>query len=155
MTKELIEKFTVGVLRSKPAARIPTRSFDTDLGYDLYLSEDEIILPPGVVTKVPTGIALQFPPLVGGLIRDRSGISTSATPVFVVAGVIDPTYRGEIIVAMFNPGPSEVVFTQGSRIAQLILLPVSLLNMREIFAFDATELDESLRGDRGFGSTGA
>lgn len=150
-------------------AKMPEKARPTDLGYDLFAIED-VVLYPGVVTKVRTGVKIGFPPYMGGLLRDRSSMATKAE-VFVVAGVIDPEYTGEIIVAFFNPG--EVTTCQkheigsgdltsvtttyeghykinaGDKIAQLILIPSVTAPVVEV-----KSLDETSRGENGFGSTG-
>jgi dUTP pyrophosphatase len=148
-------------------AIVPSRAHLGDLGFDLFALEDTI-LTGGTVTVVSTGIACQFPATPaqewGALIRDRSSVATKKE-VFVVAGVIDHGYTGEIKVAMFNPGKyvesgtgrfirgdisSDVEFKAGDKIAQLILIPVYYPRVEVV-----TELDISDRGDKGFGSSGS
>lgn len=152
------------VLRLDPEAQLPTRAHIGDLGYDLYALED-VTLNPGEVTKVRTGIACNFPSDVGALIRDRSSVATKQQ-VFVVAGVIDQGYTGEIIVAFHNPiswvrsdsmGNNRQVlqsgeiksFKKGDKIAQLVLVPITRALVQEV-----DTLAHTTRGDRGFGSTG-
>jgi dUTP pyrophosphatase len=140
---------TIGFCKLVPEATIPRKAHDDDLGLDLHALES-VILEPGVVTKVRTGIACQFPPWCGGLIRDRSGVATKKG-VFVVAGVIDPQYTGEIIVAFQNFTDQLVTFNAGDRIAQMIVMPVIPVDVEEI---TDDMLQETLRGINGFGSTG-
>jgi dUTP pyrophosphatase len=149
-------------------ATVPTKAHPGDLGYDLYALEDTT-LEPGHVTKVRTGIACGFPLGMGALIRDRSSVATKRE-LFVVAGVIDNEYIGEIIVAFFNPGRienrtissfgvidnrlrAEVVgrqsFLKGEKIAQMILTPVTTVKMYTVDSLDGTS-----RGANGFGSSG-
>lgn len=155
------------VKRLAENAKLPTRANAGDLGFDLYALERTII-QPGVVTKVRTGIAVQFPMGYGGLIRDRSSVATKAE-VFTVAGVIDNGYTGEIIVAFYNPGelelwsdqysspviPTEIVHTSphvfepGDKIAQLVLMPVF-----SGYVVEVTNLADTQRGEKGFGSSG-
>lgn len=140
---------TIGFCKLDSRATIPSKAHDDDLGFDLHTLE-QVTLEPGVVTKVRTGIVTQFPAWCGGLIRDRSGVATKKG-VFVVAGVIDTQYTGEIIVAFQNPTGQPVTFEAGDRIAQMIITPVIPVQAEEIT--DAM-LQETLRGAKGFGSTG-
>jgi dUTP pyrophosphatase len=139
----------LGFCKLSTDAIIPSKAHEDDLGYDLHALRP-VTLRPGEVTKVPTGIAAQFPGWLGGLIRDRSGVATKKG-VFVVAGVIDPQYTGEIIVAFQNPTDEPVHFEAGDRIAQMVLMPVIPVEVVEI---TDDMLQETLRGAKGFGSTG-
>lgn len=157
------------VKRLHEDALLPQKAHIGDLGYDLFALED-VTLIPGAVTKVRTGIACNFPSGVGALIRDRSSVATKRE-VFVVAGVIDQGYTGEIIVAFFNPGNPELKqrylspfsgpagyelrdngferFNKGDKIAQMILTPVVTFRVEEV-----DDLASTSRGSGGFGSTG-
>lgn len=137
----------IGYLRLDPKAQLPTRAHANDLGVDLYALELSI-LEPLKVTKVRTGIAVQFPENVGGIIKDRSSVATKKE-VFTVAGVIDPQYTGEIIVAFFNPSDKKVHFLPGDKIAQMVLQEAVIIEPTEI-----TEIHNTTRGDKGFGSSG-
>lgn len=138
----------MGVCRLDENAVLPTKAHEDDLGWDLCAVGDATIIPNGI-TKVRTGIAVQFPQWCGGLIRDRSGVATKLG-IFVVAGVIDPSYIGEVIVAFQNPSGVPVEFKAGDRIAQMIITPVIPVEVEEI-----TELTETTRGASGFGSSGS
>ena len=144
-----MEPLTIGFCKLEEGATIPSKAHEDDLGFDLHALES-VILAPGEVTKVRTGIATQFPPWCGGLIRDRSGVATKRG-VFVVAGVIDTQYTGEIIVAFQNPTGQPVKFEAGDRIAQMIITPVIPVQPEEI---TDEMLRDTLRGANGFGSTG-
>jgi dUTP pyrophosphatase len=137
----------IGYLRLDPAANLPTRAHADDLGVDLYALELSI-LEPMKVTKVRTGIAVQFPANVGGIIKDRSSVATKKE-VFTVAGVIDPQYTGEIIVAFFNPSDKKVHFLPGDKIAQMVLVQSVTIDPVEIYT-----IHDTTRGDKGFGSSG-
>lgn len=134
-------------------ATVPTKAYEDDLGFDLYALEN-VTLPVGEVTKIRTGIAAQFPGWCGGLIRDRSSVATKQK-VFVVAGVVDTSYVGEIIVAMYNPRHTEyqtpLTFEAGTRIAQMLIMPVIPVDIEEVEQVDVTVTE---RGSNGFGSTG-
>jgi dUTP pyrophosphatase len=135
------------VERLSDNAKLPHRAHDDDLCYDLFSSE-RLIIWPGKLEKVHTGIKMAFPEGWGAKIFDRSSVATKHS-VFVVAGVIDSGYRGEILIAMYDG--SEVAFEIdiGTKIAQMVVLPV--------IGFDIVESKlegQTKRGDKGFGSTG-
>tara|TARA_Y100001963_G_scaffold70580_1_gene98226 strand:- start:535 stop:1089 length:555 start_codon:yes stop_codon:yes gene_type:complete len=129
-------------------AVIPTKSHEGDLGYDLYTSEP-VTIEPNETVLISTGVAIQFPTGYGGLIKDRSSVATKQK-LFTVAGVIDNGYVGEIKIAMNNASGKTQSFEAGTKIAQLVLIPVT--------NFIVTEVDELTtsdgRGQDGFGSTG-
>lgn len=130
-----------------PNAKLPEKSSFEDLGYDLFASENRILLP-GMVTLIPTGIKVIFPKGFGGRICDRSGIATNEN-LEVRAGVIDSGYRGEIKIAMFNSNTTDVFVPAGKKIAQM--LPIELI----FFDVRAGTVDnDTARGESGFGSTG-
>jgi dUTP pyrophosphatase len=140
------------ILKAKkldPAAQIPTKHHNSDLGWDLYALEGWIINPRDM-KLIRTGIAIQFPPYIGGIIKDRSGMA-SKKGVFVHAGVIDPDYRGEIMVLLFNGTLSAVEIKQGDRIAQMILIPSFQVEGNTII--ETETLDFTERGEKGFGSS--
>jgi deoxyuridine 5'-triphosphate nucleotidohydrolase len=141
-----IKPTALEVVRLDEKATLPVKAHDTDLGYDLFALEDTEIAPGGV-TKIRTGIACNFPKGYGALIRDRSSVATKRE-LFVVAGVIDQEYTGEIIIAVYNPGDLDR-FVAGEKIAQMILTPVITFPVREV-----TKVEETQRGANGFGSTG-
>jgi dUTP pyrophosphatase len=119
------------------------------LGYDLYANA-QVSLYPDETLLVKTGIAIGFPAGYGGIIRDRSSIATKKK-LFVVAGIIDNGYTGEIQVALHNGGQDVKTVYIGDKIAQLILIPTVDFAVEEV-----TELtSEDGRGSNGFGSTGS
>jgi dUTP pyrophosphatase len=83
-----------------------------------------------------------------GLIRDRAGIVTKMG-VHTAAGTFDPSYRGEISVVLVNFGDGDATIEKGMRVAQLLILPIVKVEVKEAKDLSATE-----RGDKGFGSTG-
>ena len=117
-------------------------------GVDLYALE-EVILQPKTRALVRTGISLEIPPEYYGRIAPRSGVSVQ-TGLIVNAGVIDSDYRGEIKILFQNFSEEEVKITKRAKVAQLILEQVGILPILEV-----DELDESARGENGFGSTGS
>lgn len=130
-------------------AILPTKAHKGDLGFDLYAAEQITIW--GQQTKlVHTGIAIEFPEGYGALIRDRSSVAVTHG-LFVVAGVIDNGYIGEIKIAMFNSREGYNIIQPGEKIAQLILVPVVDCPVKEVD--EVMSADQ--RGVNGFGSTGA
>jgi dUTP pyrophosphatase len=130
-------------------AILPTKAHAGDLGYDLYTSAPMAIFP-GEVKLVSTGISVQFPEGYGALIRDRSSVATKQY-LFVVAGVIDNGYTGEIKIALYNGGGDVAKITEGTKIAQMILVPTVNFDIEEVT--ETTSADG--RGSNGFGSTGS
>jgi len=142
------------VLKAKKldlAAQLPTKSHQSDLGWDLYALE-KCNIAPREMKLVRTGIAIQFPPFIGGIIKDRSSVA-SKLGLFVHAGVIDPDYRGEIMVLLFNGTLSAVEIKQGDKIAQMILMPSFQVEGNVVV--ETETLDFTERGDKGFGSSDA
>ena len=133
-------------------ATVPTYGSACAAGADLYACNggDEVEIAPGKTVLIHTGIAMEIPDGYAGMIFARSGIATKRglAPANKV-GVIDSDYRGEIMVALHNHSDSVQVIAEKERIAQLVIMPVSL-----IAPVEAESLDETERGAGGFGSTG-
>lgn len=132
-------------------ATIPTRGSVESAGIDLYAATDyDIKIQPGQTIKIGTGIAIALPEGTFGGIFARSGLATKQglRPANCV-GVIDSDYRGEVIVAIHNDSDIEQIIPAKSRIAQLVVLPYIPVNI-----ILTSELDETERGENGFGSTG-
>ncbi len=132
-------------------ATLPTRAHDNDAGLDLYAAESAR-LAPGARVSVGTGLAVQIPDGVGGLVLPRSGLALKHGVTLVNSpGLIDPGYRGEVRVLLVNTDRTrEFQISPGDRIAQLLLVPVVHAS-----PLQAEALDESTRGAGGFGSSGA
>ena len=130
--------------RIDPEAMPPTRKHPTDGGWDLYLLRDTVVMP-GTPTKARTGLAVAIPSGYVGLIRERSGLASRG--IQVGGGVIDSGYTGEIHLIL----RSSVLagFVAGSRVAQLVILPVPDVEWEEV-----EHMDDTPRGEGGFGSTG-
>lgn len=116
-------------------------------GADLRASE-AVTLAPGQRAAVPTGVRVAIPAGHVGLIWPRSGLAVRHG-LDTLAGVIDSDYRGEIRVALVNHGDVPVALAPGDRIAQLLIQPVTRARFTRTAALDETE-----RGEGGFGSTG-
>jgi len=119
----------------------------SDAGWDLYASEDAII-DPGSSELISTSIALAIPDGYVGLIWDRSGMAAKRG-VHRFAGVIDSGYRGEIKVCLWNSADKYCIIQKGERIAQIIFQALPPFVLTEVNSLEDTD-----RGDGGFGSTG-
>jgi len=134
------------VKRIHPDAKLPVYGHPGDAGLDLFAVADRD-LAPGEVFAVPTGIQVAVPPGHVGLVWGKSGISLNR--VHRLAGVIDAGYRGEVQVVMINLGGTPFAIKKGMKIAQMLVQPVTSVTVVE-----TDELDDTSRGQGGFGSTG-
>ena len=134
------------VKRIRPDAKIPVYLHPGDAGMDLFSCVDEVIAA-GEVKAVPTGIQMAIPEGYVGLVWDKSGISLKG--VHRLAGVVDSGYRGEIRAVMVNLGKEPFIISKGMKIAQMLIQPVQAVRIVE-----AENLDDTTRGEGGFGSTG-
>lgn len=128
-------------------AIIPTRANKTDAGYDLYSIEDYDI-PRECKKGIKTGISMAIPEGYVGLIWPRSGLAAKYA-IDTLAGVIDSGYRGEVVVLLQNHGPSNIHISKGDRVAQILFQSIAQLPLIEV-----ANLEESDRGENGFGSSG-
>lgn len=131
-------------------ARVPERAYDGDAAFDLYAAE-AATLSPGRRAVVGTGIALGLPPGLAALTLPRSGLAARHGISIVNApGLIDPGYRGEVRIILLNTDLDESFeVSVGDRIAQLLLLPLAGVSLVCVEA-----LQDTPRGERGFGSSG-
>jgi len=127
-------------------ATLPTKGNPSDAGYDLYSSE-KVAIPAGATVLVSTGISMAIPEGYVGLIWDRSSMGVKG--VHRHAGVIDSGYRGHIKVCLHNTSRDTYHVEYGDRIAQILLQQAPEFNLEEVDSLDDTE-----RGEAGFGSTG-
>ena len=146
-----IMQTNVKIKKLNPAATIPTYGTEFAAGADLYACTDEsITLNPGETHFIHTGLAMEIPEGLVGLIYARSGMACKkgVAPANKV-GVIDSDYRGEIIVALYNHSETPLVVNNGERVAQMVYAPYYHAQFTEV-----NELEDSVRGEGGFGSTG-
>lgn len=131
---------------------LPSRATAGSAGFDLRAAvRAPLVLEPGGRALVPTGIALALPRGLEAQVRPRSGLALRhGVTVLNAPGTVDRDYRGEIGVILVNLGAEPFEVARGARIAQLVVAPVAEVSWREV-----DRLDESARGDGGFGSTGA
>lgn len=146
-----MEKRNVRFTKLNENAQMPTYGTCFSAGADLYaLCDKEITIDSGETVLVHTGIAMEIPEGLVGLIYARSGMATKRglAPANCV-GVIDSDYRGEIMVALHNHGKEAQTIQNGERIAQFVLAPF----VSACFC-EAESLTDTDRGAGGFGSTG-
>ena len=134
--KKLVEKAIIPLKGSLHAA-----------GYDLHAIESGVV-PARQKALVGTGLAFGIPEGNYGRIAPRSGLAAKHS-IDVGAGVIDSDYRGEVKVLLFNFSDVDFKFNEGDRIAQMIIEKYTMTLITEV-----EKLDETVRGDGGFGSTG-
>lgn len=139
---------TLHVRRLHAAAVLPQRATREAAGYDLHAVE-ALELEPGAARVVRTGLAIAIPPGLYGRIAGRSGLAVKQR-IDVLAGVIDPDYRGELGVCLINHGTTAFHVHVGDRVGQLILERCATPRLVWSDALAETE-----RGARGFGSTGS
>jgi dUTP pyrophosphatase len=113
-------------------------------------ADEKIVLEPGARHLIPTGLTIQLPDGYEGQVRPRSGMALHrGVTVLNAPGTIDSDYRGEVSVLLINLGGEPFEVVRGTRIAQLIVAPVTRSNFVE-----AADLSETARGAGGYGSTG-
>ncbi|HZK39793.1 MAG TPA: dUTP diphosphatase [Clostridia bacterium] len=140
------------VMKIRPDAKIPKRATPGSAGLDLCACiEKPLTVPGGGHAVIPTGIAIALPDRAqAAFVFARSGLAVKhGLGLLNGVGVIDSDYRGEIAVAIVNQFDTAYEIMPGERIAQLVVMPVALLPVTE-----TTDLDETVRGQGGFGSTG-
>lgn len=141
----------IQVKKLRANAILPTYGSAEAAGADLYACLDaEIVIKPGETCFIPTGLAMEIPKGYAGLIYARSGLACKRdlAPANKV-GVVDSDYRGEFMIALHNHGKDAQTVKPCERVAQLVITPV----LAPAFTL-CEELDETLRGVGGFGSTG-
>jgi len=126
---------------------LPDYNHEDDAAIDLRASE-AMILGPMEKKAVKTGIKMAIPKGYAGLIWDRSGLAVKNS-IHTMAGVIDSGYRGEVGVVLINLSQENFSIDKGMRIAQMLIHPVLNLGVEEV-----EKLDETKRGEKGFGSSG-
>lgn len=143
--------FDVKFKKLNEFAKEPYHASEDAAGYDLFAAiPSPVTIEPDKVEKISTGIAISLPRGTFGAIFARSGlaIKKGLAPMNKV-GVIDADYRGDCIVALHNESSEPQTICTGDRIAQLVVLPYVSVNFIE-----TNDLDETERGDGGFGHSG-
>ena len=145
-------KFDLRIKKLRDNAQMPTYGSEYAAGADMYAAIDEAVtIEPDETKFIPTGLAFEIPEGYAGFIYARSGLACKKglAPANKV-GVVDADYRGEVMVALHNHGIEAQTVEAGERIAQMIIAPFVAVNY--IFS---DELDDTVRGAGGFGSTGS
>lgn len=140
------------VRRLRESAKLPFRATEGSAGMDLYACIDSpVTLGAGEKAVIPTGIAIELPSAeLAAFVFARSGLAIKhGIGLLNGVGVIDSDYRGEICVGVVNQLAEPYTIAPDERIAQLVIMPVSLITPVE-----AQSLDDTARGEGGFGSTG-
>ncbi|MFW2331569.1 MAG: dUTP diphosphatase [Nitrospinota bacterium] len=134
------------VKKLHPDALLPEKAYQDDLAYDLFALQENIIKPLET-KKISTGIAIEPPVGYGSLIKERSSLALKG--IKLSGGVIDGGYRGEIVIIATNFGDKVFTILSKMKIGQLMITKIIDLEIEEI-----KELDSTVRGSKGFGSTG-
>ena len=144
MVKVLIKKLD-------PSAKIPEYKTSGASGMDLTACiKEPVTVKSKTSSLIPTGLSIAFLEDYEIQIRPRSGLAAKNNiTVLNTPGTIDSDYRGEIKVIIYNHGDTDFVINSGDRIAQMVLSPVIKMDLEE-----TSDLPETIRGNRGFGSTG-
>lgn len=146
-----MEKTQVRIKKLDEKAVMPTYGSEFAAGADLYAClEEAVYVQPGDTILIKTGLAMEVPVGYAGLVYARSGLASKKglAPANKV-GVVDADYRGEILVALHNHSGIAAIVEPGERIAQMVITPFLAVEYLE-----AGELEETKRGEGGFGSTG-
>ena len=127
-------------------ARMPLRAHPDDAGLDLFTREEKTV-PAHGSALFDTGVHVQIPAGYVGFIKSKSGLNVRHH--LLAEGVIDAGYTGPIVVKVYNHGDAAYCFHAGDKLTQLVILPVALPELETV-----ESLEETARGDGGFGSTG-
>lgn len=136
----------VVVVRMQPGAKLPSRKYPGDAGYDLYCNRD-VCIPAGSTIDVPSGVYMDPRESIWMELKARSS-TLKVLGLEVVDAVIDKDYRGELMAVIHNPSGTAASLKAGDRVVQIVphrLIPT---------VFRIGKLSESARGTKGFGSTG-
>ena len=137
----------IQIKKNNNNAKIPTKEYEDAAGFDIY-SSSTYSLNPGERVIVSSGLSMALPKNSFGMITGRSG-NTIKKGLFVAPGIIDSDYRGDVGIMCFNLSDSVININTGDKIAQMLILPTSKANIIE-----SQSLNNTSRGDNGFGSTG-
>jgi dUTP pyrophosphatase len=144
----------VKVLPHGEGLELPSYGTPDAVGLDLRAAVEPtfppIILYPGRMHKIPTGLCFAIPPGYAGLVLSRSGLAAKhQVAVTNAPGLVDPDYRGEVFLLLENRGRERFEYRRGDRLGQLLIVPAPRIELQV-----AADLDDTARGEGGFGSTG-
>ena len=141
---------SVNFCRLTATAQIPTRATPGSAGWDIYADEEVVIPPQGGRASVSTGFSMSMPAGLEAQIRPRSGLALRlGVTVLNAPGTIDSDFRGEVRVLLINHSFTQIKFSRGDRIAQMVFAHVA-----DVKPIETVQLSETERGSGGFGSTG-
>ena len=129
-----------------PGAIMPTRAHDLDAGLDLYSPVEAVVYHDDSLT-IDTGVHVQIPNGYVGMIKSKSGLNVKYG--ITSEGVIDAGYTGSMVVKLYNHSENPVYIKKGQKISQLVIVPIVTPDPEWVDALEETD-----RGDAGFGSTG-
>ncbi len=129
-----------------PGAYMPERAHSLDAGYDLR-SPIRAYVPPYSSAVIDTGVHVEIPPNHVGMLKSKSGLNVKHD--LTSEGVIDCGYSGSICVKLYNHGQSAYEVNKGDKISQLVIMPIITPALEVV-----EHLDETERGEKGFGSSG-
>ena len=148
-----MERVIIKIKRLESSIDLPLPYYETEgsSGMDIRASVREpVLMKPGEIKLIPTGILVSIPPGYEGQIRPRSGLALKhGVGLINSPGTIDSDYRGEIAIIMINWGERSFTIRRGDRIAQMIISKVQRADLVEV-----DDLDSTKRGDGGFGHSG-
>jgi dUTP pyrophosphatase len=133
-------------IKLDPGAKMPNRAHMWDAGLDLFAMDGKIIPARGSAC-FDTGVHIEIPPQFVGLVMSKSGLNVKHD--LTCTGVIDCGYTGSVVVKLHNHGDMDYEVKAGDKISQLVILPILLPELELV-----DDLEQTERGDNGFGSTG-
>ena len=136
----------IGFKKLDPDAIVPKMQREGDAAFDIY-SIETVILRPGETRSINCGIACEIPANYKLMVNGRSGLAMRG--IFCHVGTIDPNYKGMIGTILYNSASVEYPILKGDRVGQVSLQAIVPTEFEEV-----TELSASVRGDKGFGSSG-
>ncbi len=128
-------------------AYLPEKAHEADAGYDLR-TPIPVRIPAGGSTTIDTGIHIAIPEGFFGKLESKSGLNVKHH-IVSLGGVIDAGYTGSIVVKLYNLGKQDYTFQKGDKIVQMIIQPYANFKLEQVKTLEDTE-----RGDKGFGSSG-
>lgn len=133
-------------IKLDPGAKMPHRAHMWDAGLDLFAMDGKTVPARGSAC-FDTGVHIELPPQFTGFVKSRSGLNVKHD--LTSEGVIDTGYNGSIVVKLYNHGDMDYEVKAGDKISQLVILPILLPELELV-----DDLEQTERGDNGFGSTG-
>ena len=129
-------------------AKLPIKAHRADAGFDLFSRNDAIIKAQSS-ELFDTGVHIDIPEGYVGFLKSKSGLNCKHS--IVSEGVIDAGYTGSIVIKLYNHGEVDYVVNKGDKISQIVFLPIPEIELNIV---DAESLNQTARGNTGFGSTG-